>query len=43
MAEKKTAGKPGRKSPDGEKRQFLTSRDPNVIRRVKAAAALRAT
>jgi hypothetical protein len=41
MAEKKTAGKPGRKAPDGEKRQFLTSMDPAVIRRVKAAAALR--
>jgi hypothetical protein len=41
MAEKKTAGKPGRKPPDGEKKQFLTSMDPTVIRRVKAAAALR--
>ena len=41
MAEKKTAGRPGRKAPDGEKKQFLTSMDPDVIRRVKAAAALR--
>ena len=41
MAEKKKAGKPGRKPPDGEKKQFLTSMDPDVIRRVKAAAALR--
>lgn len=28
MAEKKTAGKPGRKPPDGEKKQFLTFMDP---------------
>jgi hypothetical protein len=41
MAEKKMAVKPGRKPPDGEKRQFLTSMDPTVIRRIKAAAALR--
>ncbi len=41
IAEKKTAGKPGRKPPDGEKKQFLTSMNPDVVRRVKAAAALR--
>ncbi|WP_426532971.1 hypothetical protein [Bradyrhizobium sp. McL0615] len=41
MAEKKTAGKPGRKPPDGEKKQFLMSINPDVIRRIKAAAALR--
>jgi hypothetical protein len=27
--------------PDGEKKQFLTSMDPIIIRRIKAAAALR--
>jgi len=31
----------GAKTPDGEKKQFLTSMDPDVIRRIKAAAALR--
>jgi hypothetical protein len=41
MAEKKTAGRPGRKPPSGAKKQFLTSMDPDVIRRIKAAAALR--
>jgi hypothetical protein len=41
MAEKKPASKRGRKPPDGEKKQFLTSMDPDVIRRIKAAAALR--
>jgi predicted transcriptional regulator len=41
MAEKKTAGRPGRKAPEGEKKQFLTSMDPEIIRRIKAAAALR--
>jgi hypothetical protein len=41
MAEKKRAVKPGRRPPDGEKKQFLTSMDPDVIRRIKAAAALR--
>jgi hypothetical protein len=40
MADKKTAAR-GRKPPDGEKRQFLTSMDPDIIRRIKAAAALR--
>jgi hypothetical protein len=41
MAEKKTVGRPGRKPPSGAKKQFLTSMDPDVIRRIKAAAALR--
>jgi hypothetical protein len=40
MAEKKPAAR-GRKPPEGEKRQFLTSMDPDVIRRIKAAAALK--
>ncbi|MET4765234.1 hypothetical protein [Bradyrhizobium ottawaense] len=40
MAEKKS-GTPGRKPPVGKKKQFLTSMDPEVIRRIKAAAALR--
>jgi len=38
MAEKKTAAKRGRKPPDGEKRQFLSSMDPEVIRAIKVAA-----
>jgi len=42
MAEKKkAAAKPGRKPPTGAKKQFLTSMDPEIIRRIKAAAALR--
>lgn len=41
MADRKPVAKPGRKPPDGTKRQFLTSMDPDVIRRIKAAAALR--
>ena len=41
MAEKKPAGRPGRKPPSGAKRQFLTSMDPEIIRRIKSAAALR--
>jgi hypothetical protein len=41
MADKKAAAKPGRKPPEGDKKQFLTSMDPDVIRRIKAAAALR--
>jgi hypothetical protein len=41
MAEKKTAGRPGKKPPAGAKKQFLTSMDPEVIRRIKAAAALK--
>jgi len=43
MADKKTAGKPGRKPPPGTKKQFLTSMDPEIIRRIKSAAALRDT
>jgi hypothetical protein len=39
MAEKKAAGKPGRKAPDGTKKQFLSSMDPDVIRAIKVAAA----
>jgi hypothetical protein len=41
MVKNKAAGRPGRKAPDGEKKQFLTSMDPGVIRRIKAEAALR--
>jgi hypothetical protein len=40
MADKKPAVR-GRKPPAGEKKQFLTTMDPDVIRRIKAAAALR--
>jgi hypothetical protein len=40
MPEKKPAAR-GRKPPVGEKKQFLTSMDPDIIRRIKAAAALR--
>jgi hypothetical protein len=43
MAEKKKAGRPGRKPPAGAKKQFLTSMDPEVIRLIKSAAALRDT
>ena len=39
MADKKPATR-GRKPPAGPKKQFLTSMDPDVIRRIKAAAAL---
>jgi hypothetical protein len=39
MAEKKVTGKPGRKPPDGAKKQFLSSMDPEVIRAIKVAAA----
>lgn len=42
MADKKPATR-GRKPPEGEKKQLLTSLDPDVIRRIKAAAALRDT
>ena len=42
MADKKAATR-GRKPPEGEKKQFLTSMDPDIIRRIKAAAALRDT
>ncbi|WP_256469921.1 hypothetical protein [Bradyrhizobium sp. 155] len=40
MADKKPATR-GRKSPEGEKKQSLTSMDPDVIHGIKAAAALR--
>jgi hypothetical protein len=39
MAEKKSAAKRGRKPPDGTKKQFLSSMDPEVIRGIKVAAA----
>lgn len=39
MAEKKAAAKRGRKPPDGTKKQFLSSMDPDVIRDIKVAAA----
>jgi hypothetical protein len=35
MSEKK---KPGRKPPEGEKKQFLTTMDPGVIKSMKLAA-----
>lgn len=40
---KKTVGKPGRKPPPGDRKQFLTSMDVEIIRRIKSAAALRDT
>jgi hypothetical protein len=40
MADRKQATR-GRKPPERPKRQFLTSMDPEVVRRIKAAAALR--
>ncbi|MDH2356475.1 hypothetical protein QCM80_38360 [Bradyrhizobium sp. SSUT112] len=44
VAEKKKAGGPGRKPPaGGPKKQMLTSIDPGIIRRIKAAAALKDT
>lgn len=44
MAEKKkSAGKPGRKPPPGVKKPMLASMDPQIIKRIKAAAALRET
>lgn len=42
MAEKE-AGRPGRKPPTGVKKQLLTSMDPEIIKRIKSAAALRET
>jgi hypothetical protein len=39
MAEKKSATKRGRKPPEGDKKQFLSSMDPEVIRNIKVAAA----
>jgi hypothetical protein len=41
MADKKKPATRGRRPPEGEKKQFLTSMDPHIIRRIKAAAALR--
>ena len=41
MAEKTPGAKRGRKPPEGVKKQFLTSMDPEVIRRIKAAAVMR--
>jgi hypothetical protein len=38
MADAKPSQKKGRKPPQGDKRQFLTSMDPEVIRRIKQAA-----
>ncbi|WP_244978443.1 hypothetical protein [Bradyrhizobium pachyrhizi] len=43
MTEKKKAGRRGRKPPAGAKRQLLMSMDPEIIRRIKSAAALRDT
>lgn len=44
MAEKKKAGRPGRKPPaGGPRKQFLTSLDADIIKRIKSAAALRET
>ncbi|MET4278540.1 MULTISPECIES: hypothetical protein [unclassified Bradyrhizobium] len=43
MAEKKRAGRPGRKPPPGVRKQLLTSMDVEIIRRIKSAAALRDT
>lgn len=40
MADRKPATR-GRKPPEGSKKQFLTSMDPDAIGRVKAAAAMR--
>ncbi len=39
MAKEKAAGKPGRKPSAGEKKQFLSTMDPLVIRDIKVAAA----
>jgi hypothetical protein len=39
MAEKSPSSRKGRKPPEGAKRQFLTSMDPDVIRAIKVAAA----
>ncbi|MCG2645806.1 MULTISPECIES: hypothetical protein [Bradyrhizobium] len=44
MTEKEKAGRPGRKPlAGGLKKQMLTSVDPEIIRRIKAAAALKDT
>jgi Ribbon-helix-helix protein, copG family len=38
MADSKPSPKKGRKPPQGDKRQFLTSLDPEVIKQIKQAA-----
>jgi Ribbon-helix-helix protein, copG family len=38
MSDAKRSPKKGRKPPPGDKRQFLTSIDPEVIRAIKQAA-----
>lgn len=38
MSDAKPSPRKGRKPPSGNKRQFLTSMDPEVIRRIKQAA-----
>jgi Ribbon-helix-helix protein, copG family len=38
MADAKPSQKKGRKPPQGDKRQFLTSLDPEVIKQIKQAA-----
>jgi len=38
MADEKPPSRRGRKPPEGDKRQFLTSMDPDVIKAIKQAA-----
>lgn len=38
MADEKPSPRRGRKPPQGDKRQFLTTMDPNVIRAIKQRA-----
>ena len=38
MANENPSPRKGRKPPEGDKRQFLTSMDPEVIRQIKQAA-----
>jgi hypothetical protein len=38
MADAKPSPRRGRKPPQGDKRQFLTTMDPDVIRAIKQAA-----
>ncbi|WP_091895353.1 hypothetical protein [Bradyrhizobium sp. Rc2d] len=38
MIEKKKSAKRGRRSPLGDRRQFLTMMDPEIIRAIKMAA-----
>ena len=38
MAEPKAPSRRGRKPPEGDKKQFLTSMDPDVIKAIKQAA-----